>query len=540
LKDCLQFLFKSTAEGVYAVDEHGKCIFFNQKASDLTGWQKEEVLGTQIHEIIHRCRKNGTIYPQEECEMLGVLHKKSAVRIEEDICIRRDGTFFPADYSAWPIIKEEETLGAVVLITDITGRLNTEESLRRHAEGLSFLSNTATKLLKSSTLSDQFKTTADFLYSVAEDAIIAFNEFDPGNRTLTIRELRCTDNEREILRRILGRNVEGLVFNFTEATRGRMIPGKLDLLEGGLYDLTFRQIPRSICDTLERELNIGDVFAMACAVEDDLLGTATILSHACGGFLRNKNLIESIVNQAALSLKRTRIENELNIRLAESERFAYTFSHELRTPLVTLKSFLGYLHHDIKEQNQMSIRDDLNRMENAVVKMSDLFDDLLELMKAGRKRNPLEKVMLKDIVDEALKLEEEAIKRQNVTIKTSGENISLIVDFPGMVEVFQNLINNAIKFMGSQPNPEIKIGAIKKGEETILYVKDNGIGIEPQYQHKIFDLFEKFHPEIAGTGTGLAIVKRIVEHHHGRIWVESEGKGSGTAFYFTVGHTSFP
>ena len=71
---------------------------------------------------------------------------------------------------------------------------------------------------------------------------------------------------------------------------------------------------------------------MACAVEDDLLGTATILSHACGGFLRNKNLIESIVNQAALSLKRTRIENELNIRLAESERFAYTFSHELRTP----------------------------------------------------------------------------------------------------------------------------------------------------------------------------------------------------------------
>ena len=83
------------------------------------------------------------------------------MRIEEDICIRRDGTFF------LPIIlpgllSRKETLGAVVLITDITGRLNTEESLRRHAEGLSFLSNTATKLLKSSTLSDQFKTTADF------------------------------------------------------------------------------------------------------------------------------------------------------------------------------------------------------------------------------------------------------------------------------------------------------------------------------------------------------------------------------------------
>ncbi len=372
LEDCLQFLFKSTVEGIYAVDEHGKCIFFNQKASVLTGWQKEEVLGTKIHEIINRCRKNGTIHPQENCELLEVLHKKGAIRIEEDICIRKDRTFFPADYSAWPIIREEETLGAVVLITDITGRLNAEESLKRHAEGLSFLSNTATQLLESSTLSDQFKLIADFLYSLAKDAIIAFNEFDPGNRTLTVREFRCTDNERVILRRILGRNVEGLAFNFKEATRGRMIPGKLDLLEGGLYDLTFRQLPRSLCDTIERELNIGDVFAMACAVEDDLLGTVTILSHVRGGFLRNKSLIESVGNQAALSLKRTRIANELNIRLAESERFAYTLSHELRTPLVTLKSFLGYLHQDIKEQNQMSIRDDLNHMENAVVKMSDL------------------------------------------------------------------------------------------------------------------------------------------------------------------------
>jgi signal transduction histidine kinase len=102
-------------------------------------------------------------------------------------------------------------------------------------------------------------------------------------------------------------------------------------------------------------------------------------------------------------------------------------------------------------------------------------------------------------------------------------------------EVFENLIDNAIKYMGDQPNPRIEIG--KREDDVTIYVKDNGIGIEPQFQAKIFGLFEKLDSAVEGTGIGLALVKRIIEVHGGRIWVESEGKGKGSTFCFTIPET---
>jgi len=101
-------------------------------------------------------------------------------------------------------------------------------------------------------------------------------------------------------------------------------------------------------------------------------------------------------------------------------------------------------------------------------------------------------------------------------------------------EVFENLIDNAAKYMGDQPNPLIEIGKRESGTETIIYVKDNGMGIEPKYHTQIFGLFEKLWADSDGTGIGLALIKRIIEVQRGRIWVESEGLGKGSTFCFTL------
>ena len=103
-----------------------------------------------------------------------------------------------------------------------------------------------------------------------------------------------------------------------------------------------------------------------------------------------------------------------------------------------------------------------------------------------------------------------------------------------LAQVLQNLIENAVKFMGNQPNPRIEIGTRKDHEEQVIYVQDNGIGVDPRYHETVFGLFNKLDTGTHGTGIGLALVHRIVEIHGGRVWVESQGKGFGATFCFTL------
>ena len=102
------------------------------------------------------------------------------------------------------------------------------------------------------------------------------------------------------------------------------------------------------------------------------------------------------------------------------------------------------------------------------------------------------------------------------------------------MEIWQNLLENAVKFMGDQPSPRIEIGAEPHGRDTVFFVRDNGIGIDPRHQAKVFGLFEKLDPNHEGTGLGLALVKRIVELYKGTIWLESQGLGQGACFRFTL------
>ena len=180
---------------------------------------------------------------------------------------------------------------------------------------------------------------------------------------------------------------------------------------------------------------------------------------------------------------------------------------------------------------------DLGYIRNAADKVSKLLDELLELARIGRRVNPLVEVPLQEVVKEALDLVAGRIAERGVTVKVTKEPIQLFGDRLRLVEVFQNLVDNSVKFMGRQREPCVEIGVEQIGEETVLFVRDNGIGIDPQYQPKLFGLFEKLDPGTAGTGVGLALVKRIVEVHGGRIWVESEGPDKGATFRFTLAKT---
>jgi signal transduction histidine kinase len=126
------------------------------------------------------------------------------------------------------------------------------------------------------------------------------------------------------------------------------------------------------------------------------------------------------------------------------------------------------------------------------------------------------------------------LKKKKVIVTVQSNLPRFYCDQQRISQVLQNLVENAIKYMGDQTSPCIEIGVRKKDKQYVFFVRDNGAGVEPLYQEKIFDLFNKIDAESNGSGIGLALVKRIIEVHGGRVWVESEGVGRGSNFYFAL------
>lgn len=219
---------------------------------------------------------------------------------------------------------------------------------------------------------------------------------------------------------------------------------------------------------------------------------------------------------------------------AEIERFTYTAFHDLRAPLVTIKGFLGVLERDLEAGRMEAVRKDLRRISGAANKMDELLRDLLELSRVGRVTRPLENIDLHQLTQEALHTLAPLLRSKKITVQVSPDLPTLYGDRLRLGEVLENLIENAARYMGEPPQPLIEISTREQDGEQVIFVRDNGQGIDPRYHGRIFKLFEKLDPNGEGTGIGLALVKRIVEVHGGRVWVESEGQGQGSTFYFTI------
>jgi signal transduction histidine kinase len=219
---------------------------------------------------------------------------------------------------------------------------------------------------------------------------------------------------------------------------------------------------------------------------------------------------------------------------AELERFNYTVSHDLRGPLTTIRSFAGLLEKSFASRDERRFESDLSRVLSASDRMRALLEDLLRLSRAGRIVDPASEVELAEVVHEAVELLRAALDARSVRVKIAPGLPRVRGDRQRLVDVFQNLIENAAKFTAGRAEPRVEIGAVTDARGLVVSVRDNGRGIERRHQDKVFELFERLDRGPEGTGVGLAIVKRIVEAHGGRVWVESEGEGRGAAFLFTL------
>jgi PAS domain S-box-containing protein len=244
--------------------------------------------------------------------------------------------------------------------------------------------------------------------------------------------------------------------------------------------------------------------------------------------------IRDITDRKMIEYQREVLIRELEQKNAELERFNYTVSHDLRSPLITIHGFAGLLETDIGNRDEAAISHDLDRINTATNKMEELLQDLLNLSRIGRIVNTSEEASFTMIAREAVELLEVVIGERKARIIIDPDMPTVRVDRARVREAVMNLVENAVKFMGDQQQPEIRIGVEDDTNQPTFFVRDNGIGIDPKYFGKIFTLFEKLDVKKEGSGVGLAIVKRIIEIQGGRIWVESAGLGKGSTFRFTL------
>jgi len=247
-------------------------------------------------------------------------------------------------------------------------------------------------------------------------------------------------------------------------------------------------------------------------------------------------IMRDITSQRLAEKDREDLIAELKAKNSELEQFTYTVSHDLKAPIITIKGFLGLLEKDMLDGKADHAKKDMLRINEAAEKMHILLNELLELSRIGRFVNPSQNMPFDKIVQDAISAVRGNLDAHKVMVNIAKNLPSVFVDQTRLVQVMQNLLDNSAKFMGEQTNPVVEIGTsgiANDGKQT-FFVKDNGKGIAPDQIERVFGLFQKLDISAEGTGVGLALVKRIIEVHDGRVWITSKGLGHGTTVWFTL------
>jgi len=241
--------------------------------------------------------------------------------------------------------------------------------------------------------------------------------------------------------------------------------------------------------------------------------------------------LEELVENRTQDLKK--ISEELARSNADLQQFAYAASHDLQEPLRGVEGFAKLFERRYKGKVDEKADEFIDYMVDGVKRMQTLIQDLLEYSQVAKKGKRIKQTGSSLAVAQALANLQLTIE-ENSAVVTHDTLPKVMADSSQLTRLFQNLIGNAIKFRSAEP-PEVHISAEQKGGEWVFSVRDNGIGIDPKFKDGIFVIFQRLHTRDAysGTGIGLAVCKKIVELHGGKIWVESE-PGKGSTFYFTI------
>ncbi len=587
-KDYLDNIIKSSADAIVVIDMNGIVRDWNKGAEDYMGYTADEVIGTSNRKFFAD--------PEEADRIMERVQREGEIENYRTTVLRKDGKPVHISLSA-ALLKDKNgvPIGTVRVSRDITKVVELEERIKKErdnlnlifesmADGVYLVSEGYKVEFMNKVLRDEFgdqvgsicykafhereepcplckylkvmkgKTVRWEWHSRRMNKTYDLIETPLKNMDGTISKLtifrditelkRAEDALRESKERLssfMDTATESFILfdselNFVEVDKTaltRLDLNKKDAIGKNISDVLPDVKETDRYDRYMEVIKTGEPFFVDDFVSHPKLGDMHLAVRAFKVGNGLGVISTDITEQKRAEEEHEQLLKELEAKNAELERFTYTVSHDLRSPLVTIQGFVGMLQKDLEQNEIEKVKSDLKFIENSATKMDHLLTDTLQLSRIGRFVNPPEDVPFGELVQEAQ-------VQTGAQIKSSGVEISVAEDFPAVhvdrmriAEVLVNLITNSINYMGEQPSPKIDIGYRVDGGETVFFVRDNGIGIDKSQHEKVFELFYKVDKSSKGTGAGLAIVKRIIEVHEGRIWIESE-KGKGCTVCFTL------
>lgn len=481
-----QLILNSAGEGIFGLDRQGKVSFSNLVATKMLAAGNTEIIGKEMRQFLQHIRADGSYFPKGASPLLAPIEDGVPRQASNEVFRRNDGVSIPVDYTSTPIVERGEVTGVVVNVRDVTNRQQMEQQALRSSEQFRALSESANDAIISA------DSRGNIIYfNPAAERIFGHRAQDVLGQPLTLLLAeRFHEAHQNGIERFLASGQSQVIGKTVELIGRRKDDSEFPMeLSLGTWktatDTFFTGIAR---DGTERK-----------HAQEDLENTATALAQS------NKEL----------------------------EQFAYVASHDLQEPLRMITSYTTLLSKRYAGKLDQDADEFIGFAVDGAKRMQGLINDLLAYSRVGTKKKELVPTDCEAVLAGILKTLELAVQDAAATI-THDKLPTVMADATQLGQLYQNLIGNGLKYRNSKP-PVIHLGCRRDGDHWLFSVQDNGIGIDGKFAEKIFVIFQRLHTreEYAGTGIGLAVCKKIVERHGGRIWVESE-LGKGSVFYFTL------
>jgi len=496
-----RILFEQMNEGALTISDDRSILYCNHSFAELIRTPLEKIMGTDFESYIHSSDKATFRRLLNECI-------KEPAR-EELMLVARDGCKMPVQLSISALSKSDARTFCLIA-ADLKVRVQAEEDLERTNIELEQRVEERTSELKSA--SKGLQETTDFLEKLLDNANAPIIVWNPNFKI--IRFNHAFEHLTEyVAADVIDRQLDIL---FPEETRLASINHMQRTIAGEHWESV--EIPIRKKDGTTRTIlwNSATIFQPE--------SSKVLATIAQGQDITERKKIEEMLKEYSMKLESS---NE------ELQQFAYVASHDLQEPLRMVVNYLTLLERKYKDKLDPKAQEYINIAVDGGERMHQLINDLLEYSRVGTHGIEFVLVDMNTVAAKAvtfLKVPIEETKAE-ITVETLP---SVFADESQMIQLMQNLIGNALKFHGPE-RPRIQVSASRSAKDWTFAVKDDGIGLNMQYADKIFQMFQRLHNKqyYEGTGIGLAISKKIVERHGGRIWVESK-EGMGATFFFTI------